>query len=486
MYIRPFFKNSTVSYFIQKNKDRLDENILIDYDARSYIRLMKLFETENTEATISFPENKVDQISLNESMNYHFHLRFYLPKNIISTVGKKINRIVIMFNGMNELEYFDFFDMIGEYFANNNVAAVLLPTPLNLNRRIKEDFNKRKILNSKFPTIRAKEGNELLFFYSLVKTHKELNFLIKKIKGQTSIEDKEKEFGFYENYFAGKNTEITLLGYSLGGLKALTYFMLDFDPLKTEDRDHYKKIEKYLHDWKKQKFVSCITFNSAANLLEAYDERFFGMSYEDWEKLLMSSERELKNRESELIKSFNIPKDLIRIFRFLYFGSDDDEILLYGKQKIVDILDHYLAVSGGSDKIVSMEQMKRFSHGGKKSTSGNKKEWEKWFNHIIAAGGDHFPGMEVAEWHELLPRIERAILDFMDGCTVRHYKKSKIRKNLINLVNKSRYTYNKKDDFSTTHFKNILDGLKKGNDKKDFKKYYYLSKAFYPNFKEVF
>src|SRR6185312_1458022 len=126
-----FFNKSTVTSFLKEFDGKMEDSLCVDYDGRTYIRMMKLFQ-QNTKTTFRYPHG-IPQ-NLQNEIKKDFHLRCYLPKDRIATVGGKIKKVVIMINGMNELDHFHLYDQLGEFFANNNMAAILLPTPLHLNR----------------------------------------------------------------------------------------------------------------------------------------------------------------------------------------------------------------------------------------------------------------------------------------------------------------------------------------------------------------
>ena len=68
--------------------------------------------------------------------NLNFYLRFYLPKEIMTMPNGRPDRLIVIFNGLNEIypRYFRLYDRLGTSFAAQGIASVLLPTPFHLNR----------------------------------------------------------------------------------------------------------------------------------------------------------------------------------------------------------------------------------------------------------------------------------------------------------------------------------------------------------------
>lgn len=484
-----FFSNSSVSEFFRINTGNLHDSLNIDYDGRTYIRIMKLFK-QNSETELIFDGyNPEDAKMLNDAINAPFYLRFYLPKNIISTIGKKINRIVVMFNGMNEIESFALYDILGEFFANNNIAAVLLPTPLHLNRRIEEDYKRKKTIdttNEKIqfsPTDRAKNGNHQLFYISYLKCYRELIYLVDKMKGKYPKDDLSEDFSFYENNFDKDSLEVTLLGYSLGGLKALGYFMKDFKPIpeiKKENLiDGYENNESLILKNRNQTFHSCITINSGPNLIKVNtNNNVLFMDLQDWGRFLGKIHKAFNNDVNKLVTKFSFADELLQIFAFLYYTQNQmGEDMEFAQNKVAGIIDNYLAITGGADPLVTTDLIQKICPEGLS------------INQLIVAKGDHHPSLEKTNWHEMLPMVEESILNFINSCGDKHYKKIdivSILKTIIiqsdchkEILEKCHKRFHRED------YNRLINGLPDQNLRKLFIKYYYKSKAFYPNFPEI-
>jgi len=163
------------------------ENILTNFDSTHHIRVLKRFITPDDIPTEDPEEKKF----LNDETQKEFFLRCYLPKSKISRKDPedRVEHVIIMFNGLNECERFDFYDIMGAQFAGSDFASILLPTPYHLNRRLENTFcdQPRSMLNPnknkpfEMPTDIA-FGNESLYFYSLKRSIYEFEDLVSRIK----------------------------------------------------------------------------------------------------------------------------------------------------------------------------------------------------------------------------------------------------------------------------------------------------------------
>lgn len=411
-YTRSFDEGSLVDDGI---KDKLDENILMDYDGLNYVRYMKQF-CPSYHVNYPFDQDEAKyQFDINAVIHEKFHLRYYIPKSIITSRDDvRSNKVVVMINGMNEDYNFSFYDLLGEFFANNGLIAVLLPTPLHLNRRIdarkywKEDGERYK------PTDLASD-NPLLFYYSFKRSHEELNELIEKINPQnkTCLENwwkKDKvDYAFYKKHFWKNetnlvNTEIVLFGYSLGGLKSLCYYL-----------NHPKK------------FHCCITFNSGVDISQV-NTTDLHIEPAKWKEICQKAHREINaigdvlnwERYDPSLSKGNCSENEFRsIFKNVYFGGKNPVI---SHQFMKDqTYKYYLAITSGSDKIVDARKIAEII------------SEDTHINQLVVAGVDHNPTID-QNWHEILPRVENNILDFIQSCKKAHFKREEISKDLLVLI----------------------------------------------------
>ncbi len=471
-----FFNNSTVNAFKNDSKNKMNDSLCIDYDARTYLRVMKLFK-QQPETSFEYPK-KIPLI-IRERMKENFHMRFYLPKEKIAVIGRKIERVVVMINGLNELDHFHLYDLLGEFFANNGMAAVLLPTPLHLNRRLEYNKDGEPV----WPVELAIKHPEL-FYLNYLQTYKELNHLIDKIKGKKVDEDYSDDFGFYDNYFAGENTDIVLFGYSLGGVKSLAYFMSDFKPMDSTRTQQGNVDYEYIeNDYIKrvmplQKFYCCITLNSGPNLSESNIKAIYPLAIHKWKELVTNAITVLNKDRKRLIEKEHFEPKLLDCLQFLYGKHEfmDDGDIIHCKKRLEGITENYLSILSGKDQIVDGLRVMEDIH------------IDTLFNQFIVAKADHFPAREKSKWHEMLPMVERSTLDFINSCNTKLYQRKMLEEKIKTILennNLIEYVKEKcKTVFHRDHFEYITNRLN-NLEKTMFIKYYFRSKAFYATFQEV-
>ncbi|MBK7856651.1 MAG: hypothetical protein IPJ79_18700 [Bacteroidetes bacterium] len=261
----------------------------------------------------------------------------------------------------------------------------------------------------------------------------------------------------------------------MGGLKALSYFMNDFNKVDYKSLNYEDDlIEKAIEN---QKFHCCITLNSGANLQDAKVETL-GLEQKEWGALLKAVDVWLNQHEKIILKKFPYYAELNKAFKALYFREDesDSDLIEYRKEKVNKILMNFFAISGGSDPIVNIRQMQRLSP-------------EVSINQLIVAKGDHLIGKHTSEWQEVLPRVEKNILDFIVSCGVSYYKRNLIEEKLHELINEADFENylkdNCKDDFSSEHLNEFLKKLSSPKKKKELKKWLHRSRIFYPKFNSL-
>lgn len=470
-----FFNYSSVTDFLKNLKAKGNADLIMDYDGRKHIRLMKRYYTDKV-TSIEFQKSNKNRVELKKAIENHFYLRCYLPKDQLKRINSKASKVVIMINGMNELEHFDFYDRIGEFFAKNEMIAILLPTPLNLNRRIEKYYKKIRLNDSPedekpYPTYLAM-NNPDLFHLSYLRTYFELNYLVQLIRGD---EVDHRNNHFYQQLIQNKNCDISLFGYSLGGLKVLGYFMNDFvlpDKINTS-----VKVKEEFYNNKKTKYSSCITFNSGPFLKEA-NTKSLDIETLNWNKIInkVSSNFDL-NQKKHLIENHPEEKDLIELNEFLYyndfyFKGDKDRISTINT-RIDTIRNNYLAISAGDDPIVKYDQIQKIS------TS-------KPINQIIVAEVDHHPTIERSRWHEVLPDVQQNILTFISSCVNGHYNKKSIVEEIFKIIKKLDCFENIMADQKLLGAEALVMIRKELEGKsEDFERYYYASKAFIADFSEL-
>lgn len=444
MRFEDFYDKSTVDYFFKVNKEKLGADLIMDYDGRRYTRVMKKYYVDKIKS-VQLSDKCERHIELNNAIESDFYLRVYIPKIKLEAKNFSKEKVVILINGMNELNFYNFYDKIGEFFAENGITTILLPTPLNLNRRLNYSGK-----DSETPTHIAANGNEELFFASFLRTYYELSNLINLVR---KISFDPRDNGFYKHVFDNK-CSISLLGYSLGGLKSLAYFTYLY---KKDEQNVFKTI------------TSCITFNSGPNLYQAKTASL-KIKESRWSEILNKVNKQFDQFQKHDVLDFDCElQDLVKYYEYLYFGETKKWDNL--QSHFASITTAYLAISAGKDPIVGKHEIQGISP-------------QEPLNQIILAGVDHHPGMDNSDWHLVLPRVQANILTFMEKCTIEYYNLKTIRSNLKKILELNSIlekVLEENEILAIHHIKHIRQTLK-GQDLEDFNKYYYHLKAFIPSF----
>lgn len=202
-----------------RHVDRLEEEIIVDETAE-YVCLMKLFP-------MCGESGKVPEESYRR-----FHQRFYIPREYFNDARKKINKILIMTNGLDEFDKYLLYDQLGTRLAALGLPTVLLPLPDHLNRHVR--YRLREPDKDK---IKAKPSGEIvenpIVLHDRFLQYKgELKRLRRHInwKAGAGLHDEygcknpEGVCSFYRHFFA-EEVRVSYLGYSLGGATMLCDFL---------------------------------------------------------------------------------------------------------------------------------------------------------------------------------------------------------------------------------------------------------------------
>lgn len=238
--------------------DREADEVAV-YESENYVCLMKLFPLCRHDHPVPAEDYR------------RFHLRFYIPREYFNDARKKIDRIIIMTNGLDEFNDYQLYDQLGSRFASLGLPAVLLPLPDHLNRHIRYRLDKPDAKQ-----IKARPSSELLenptvLYERFGQVKKELAELRRHIRWQT-LEDKCKDLkspcSFYSHFFA-PTVRMSYLGYSLGGATMLCDFL---------------ESEKELN--------ACFLLNPAINLPAVSGRTMFR---QQWEKFIRELKRSIRD-----------------------------------------------------------------------------------------------------------------------------------------------------------------------------------------------
>jgi hypothetical protein len=446
--------------------DLKNENIYADYDSTTHIRLMKHFKARS-EVTCNDPH--ISQTWINDTQN-EFYIRCYLPKSKISGKYKsdRISQLIIMFNGLDEILNYDLYDALGSQFAMQGFASILLPTPYHLNRRIVNHPASEKAGKPIYhvPSNYAIKDKAMMYYYNFKKSINELEDLIQSI-----LQPVSEDHGFFSSLFNSANLKITLFGFSLGGLRALSSTLI------------LKSTFPQIH--------SCITWNTGPGLEDA-NVRNIGANQDNWGDTMEIVKRGI----DELLKE-GYPKhrEFARICKWLYFSkqSAENQGLEKGnndefkdlRERLGKLSSICLSIQSASDSIVAVNSFERIL-----PSTG--------LHRLIVPGVDHVPGEDI-KWGNWLSKVGDNIIHFIKGCGEEHFNRLTLEEEIYKLIHISAYykervaEYKKSQpkEFSIKHFNALLDEIRNqptedsDKDALRLEELYYISKAFYPKFPEL-
>jgi predicted esterase len=251
-----------LSFFEQSRRRDYDlsQNTLFDYAGTHHVRILKRFE-----APSDYPQGSISARLLEPERNRTFHLRFYIPKAALISKEEKIHNVVIMFNGLDEIDRFDLYDVLGQHLAEQGIAAVLLPTPHHLNRHTPVGLSPKPPHEELFK-------HPILIYYNYKQSMLESELLIRKLRHQQVDND---DLNFYESLF-DPGLRISILGFSLGGLRALASFVQE-----------------------PTKYHTCIIFNSGVEP-SLLNTEFLNISKVEWKSFSEKLYQEVQGRRAEL------------------------------------------------------------------------------------------------------------------------------------------------------------------------------------------
>ena len=224
------------------------QDMIVEYVDDTHARIMKLYPLcHEKEASEDIHDYR------------RFHVRMYLPEEIYKDKAKKASKCFILFNGLDENISFYLYDQIGKGLAKTGYAAVLLPLPNHLNRNL--GFRSGDLKKMEQPS-KAFISEPEKIFQAFKQVISEADTLIDQIQQNSQFPTTDECCSLYSHFFQ-KDTKISILGYSLGGLVALSYFLL-----------------------KKERLSSCIMLNSGAKLSDIDVGLFIESS--EWKSMVKS------------------------------------------------------------------------------------------------------------------------------------------------------------------------------------------------------
>lgn len=290
--------------------DRQKDEILV-YEGAKYVCLMKLF-----------PMCGHDDIPDDEDYR-RFHMRFYIPREYFNDARKKIDRIIIMTNGLNESDKYSLYDQLGSDFASLGLAAVLLPLPNHLNRHPRYRLKKPDSESIKVKLSDTLMSEPLLLYNGYLQCKRELAELRNHINWKQFEEPLDAHLkdrhckghcSFYSHFFA-EDVRISYFGYSLGGATVICDFLDSEESLN-----------------------ACFLLNPAINIPKIKSDKIEKMhiaSKETWQQYvpeIMNAMRNYPEKDEmfeEIVLGAYIQKSPILLKKhghrllFIFGGSDD-------------------------------------------------------------------------------------------------------------------------------------------------------------------
>ena len=402
-----------------------DQNTLFDYAGTHHVRILKRFV-----APSDHPSAPISAKLLTPERNRIFHLRFYIPKAALISKDERIRDVVIMFNGLDEIDRFDLYDVLGQQLAEQGIAAVLLPTPHHLNRHTPVPGLSRRLPHDEL------FKHPMLIYYNYKQSMLESELLIQKLRHE-GIDDQD--FDFYQSLF-DPGLRISILGFSLGGLRALASFVQE-----------------------PSKYHTCIVFNSGVEL-SLLNTEVLNIKKKQWEEFL-----------SELYQAVQENSALLSTDSYWQYFSG---VFLGGlppwlKNRLRQNSHKLLFILSGGDEIVpsKIRNLEVAGHG---------------LTVFKIAGVGHVPTMD-PQWSPWLNRVAEVILNFVNQTGQEVWSHQDIVVELAKALECTEHLEtlsHSEDEFGTTELRELLKSMS-NQQRATVMKLYYASMAYYPRFREL-
>lgn len=410
-----------------------------------------------------------------------FDLSFYLPIHVLSTPSQKLNTIVIMINGLNEITHVNFahYDRIGAALASKGIGAILHPSPFHLNRaaymeqRFKkawENYPSPEPRLQTWPESPGAETTSRLPHHSILRHPEAIFHCFEQLSNEVIALAKffqtfspsnrfdHQDVLFYDRFFE-KKPRIALIGYSFGGLEALYSFLKE-----------------------PNLFDHCILFNSGAAITKLRTKPV-RISNKDWDDIV----------QRILFQRTHLPMDIPLDNQELL-----DEVLLnrpFTRTRVRELLcenvSKLLFISGGADivspseyvlQFIEKESMSKYNHtqksdglnvlqiGGLQHHLHNSSFYDQWFPVIINTiesflRGPHPSGKQVS-YEEVVSGLSKLKIKGLD---------------LDLAVMKNKWL---DEEDHSIRVEEIYDKLKE-DEKKEFIKLYIVSKRYFSTDSEL-
>jgi len=231
---------------------------------------------------------------------FDFDVSFYFPNRVIAGPDQKVDSIIVMINGLNEIHnyHFNHYDRFGMSFARRGLGAALHPSPFHLNRTPFLLEAKRAAYESKpegcaqsWPKapgtkdMKRHPSNSMLrnpgsLFHCFDQTAQELHHFAASLKREVARETRDNR-SFYDHHLH-RNARVSLLGYSMGGLQAL-YTFLSYPGM----------------------FERCILVNSGVSI-DQLNPKPVGITKGKWTQMASDARREFPDLAERYLMTFEL------------------------------------------------------------------------------------------------------------------------------------------------------------------------------------
>ena len=412
-----------------------------------------------------------------------FDLSFYLPINILGTSNQKVNTVVIMINGLNEIFNANFmhYDRMGLALASRGIGVILHPSPFHLNRaaymknRFKGDWEKHHSTGEeRYQTWSEGHGADTtsrLPHHSMIRHPECIFHCFKQIsdevialteflhgKRNSSCFD-DHDSSSYDRFFKrDDNLQAILLGYSFGGLEALFTFLKEPDL-----------------------FSHCILFNSGA-AIDKLRTKPVHISNKEWHQIVQSILKERTRLPTEILANDRELLDEI-FFNRPFLGTTSIE-------SFCNSLPRLLFIAGGADIVSPSEYVLQFI---KKDIACEHIDNSKFngLNVLQICGLEHHL-QDSPQYDQWFPVIINTIESFVKvkpspgpqiskGEVVRFFSKVKIGKKPFEVALK---TMIDDDDLNFKGIEKVFEKIEK-KEKQKIIEMYMVSKRFFANDSEL-
>jgi hypothetical protein len=340
----------------------IDEQIV--HQNGHYVCLMKLFPMCGIKGEVGYEDFS------------RFHLRYYLPRAFLADKSAKVDRLVIMANGLDELGHFTLYDELGSRLASRGIASVLLPLPDHLNRHMRFRMRNPTVYQLTVKPSEILMTEPLALHERFLQYRQEVSILLDHVRGARCSGD-DKSCSFYRHVFSPR-TRVSVLGYSLGAAAMLSNFLERLEDTQSDS----------------DSINTCILLSAAVTLRNTRPIRMFD------ERQWLEYVRQLENAYSNLHVFPQGTEVASRLFGAVCFGHQ-----MYRVQELLKLHGRrFLFIYGGRDSITGADKLKDLVP-------------ENWGVSLLALPGiNHFLAVD-EEWKKWIGLVSNLIADFDENGT---------------------------------------------------------------------